>query len=772
MAWIIALIAVGLSSFLLGFVSRDRIRRSGTTGELEALRAFHETILDANPSVVVVWDADTGEHVYANPALTETIGFTADDIEALDRREVPSLVHPTDLAAEQAAVEEAIATGRPVDLTHRIRTKDGHWRWFATTYRTFPDPARADSPRVLASSTDITARIETERLQELILELTPAMTVVFDVRHSENLYANAAFIQETGYTVDELNALPLEERRALTPAGDREAVDEAIRRTLETGEITTVRRQYRNRDGSHRWYDTRFLRFPDPTGRHDRRILSTAVDITDHLDAEQLNSAILASSPISFLVYDVDGRRYEWTNPAFAAATGFTGEQLNARRAEIGDGPVITHPDDIAEEAEAVEIALASHRPVTVQNRLICADGVTRTFDTTIVPLPDPASGRERRVLVASVDISERLAAEGLSETILAASPAPTVVVDADSGTTIYANPAFTTATGHTPASLNAMVFEEMLDLTPDAERAVVDEAIRRTLETGEITSAVRTYRSTDGTVRWYDSRFLRLPHAPGAQVVITAVDTTDRLTAERALEAERLRLERANQDLQDFVYVASHDLQEPLRTVSAFATLLEQELTTELTEDARTQLRFIGEGTRRMQDMVAGLLELSRMERHHEVTEVDLAALVGEIEADLADQITREGATIATEALPTVLGDPTSLRTILQNLISNALKFRAPSRPPVVTIRSVDAADDVWRLEVSDNGIGIKDEHRDRIFTIFQRLHARDAYEGSGIGLAHCKRAAENHGGEIGVSSVLDSGSTFWFTLSREGVA
>lgn len=772
MAWIIALIVVGLVSFGLGYVARDRGRRDGQSSELEALRAFHETILDANPSVIVVWDADTGHRIYANPALTTTLGFTPADMSALDRDEALSLVHPDDRLAERSAVDETIASGRPVDLTHRVRTKDEHWRWFATTYRSFPDPARPDARCVLASSTDVTDRIETERLQELILELTPAMTVVFDVARSETLYANAAFTHETGYLPAELNALPLDERRALTPAGDRAAVDDAIQRTLETGEITSVRRQYRNRDGTFRWYDTRFLRFPDPTGRHDRRILSTAVDITEHIDTEQLNGAILASSPISFLVYDVDARRYEWTNPAFAAATGFTGEQLNARRAQIGDGPVITHPDDIAEEAEAVESALATRRPVTIRNRLVCADGETRTFDTTIVPLPDPVSNRERRVLVASVDISDRLAAEGLSETILAASPAPTVVVDADTGTTIYANPAFTAATGHTPAALNSMVFEDMLTLTPDGERALVDRAIRRTLETGEVTSAERTYRSTDGTVRWYDSRFLRLPHAPGAQVVITAIDTTDRLTAERALEAERIRLERANQDLQDFVYVASHDLQEPLRSVSAFATLLEQELAADLTGDARTHLRFIGEGTRRMQEMVAGLLELSRMERHHEVAEVDLTTLVGQIEADLADQIAREEATIVVHSLPTVLGDRTSLRTLLQNLISNALKFRSSTRPPEVTIRAVDGPEDAWRLEVSDNGIGIKDEHRERIFTIFQRLHARDAYEGSGIGLAHCKRAVENHGGEIGVSSAEDSGSTFWFTLSRDGMA
>ena len=372
-------------------------------------------------------------------------------------------------------------------------------------------------------------------------------------------------------------------------------------------------------------------------------------------------------------------------------------------------------------------------------------------------------------VVTTYADITERVAAEALSQTILESSPAPTVVIDATDGRTVYANPAFTTATGHTADSLNAMPFDEMIELTPADERALVDAAIEETLATGEVTSVERTYRSADGTVRWFDSRFLRLPSDDGNEVVITAIDTSQRRAVEEALEGERLQLERANRDLQEFVYIASHDLQEPLRTLTAFTELLALELPDQISDDAQTAMTFIQQGAGRMRALVQGLLEYSRIGAGRDVHDVDMNTLAAEVVEDLGDQIAREGGVVEIGPLPTVRGDRTELRLVLQNLISNALKFRHAEREPLVRL-SAGAHQGGWRFEVADNGIGIAPRHVDRIFAIFQRLHAREIYEGTGMGLAHAKRAIANHGGEIGVESEAGAGSTFWFTLAPEG--
>jgi signal transduction histidine kinase len=204
--------------------------------------------------------------------------------------------------------------------------------------------------------------------------------------------------------------------------------------------------------------------------------------------------------------------------------------------------------------------------------------------------------------------------------------------------------------------------------------------------------------------------------------------------------------LERSNRDLEQFAYIASHDLQEPLRKVAGFCQLLQRRYEGQLDERADEYIRFAVDGAHRMQDLISDLLDFSRVGRTTERFEpVDLEKTVDAAWADLRDD---EGATLDRGALPTVSGDPTLLRVLFTNLFGNARKFRS-ERPPVVTV-SAARVDDEWAIAVQDNGIGIDPSFGDRIFQIFQRLHTRDVYEGTGIGLALCKRIVELHGGHI----------------------
>jgi signal transduction histidine kinase len=237
------------------------------------------------------------------------------------------------------------------------------------------------------------------------------------------------------------------------------------------------------------------------------------------------------------------------------------------------------------------------------------------------------------------------------------------------------------------------------------------------------------------------------------------------RKVAQQDLQFNNQKLATINQEMQQFAYIASHDLQEPLRTVRSFVDLFEENYSSQLDERAHTFMAFMQESTGRMSELVYGLLDYSRLATETLVTEVNCQELVTMVCDDLALQISDAGASIRYADLPVIHGRNTELRLLFQNLISNALKFSRPGIPPEVVI-SVQKLDDSWEFRVQDNGIGISAEHFQRVFLIFQRLHDRDAYSGTGIGLAHCKKIVELHDGSIWLESTLGEGSIFIFTL------
>ncbi|HKH04667.1 MAG TPA: ATP-binding protein [Acidimicrobiales bacterium] len=235
---------------------------------------------------------------------------------------------------------------------------------------------------------------------------------------------------------------------------------------------------------------------------------------------------------------------------------------------------------------------------------------------------------------------------------------------------------------------------------------------------------------------------------------------------ARAALEQQTAELVRSNDDLEQFAYVASHDLQEPLRKVSGFTQLLERRYGAGLDDRAKEYIWYANDGARRMQDLINDLLAFSRVGRTTEAFEdVDLAAVTEEVLAVFADRVEAEDATVNVGPLPTVRGDRRLLGQVMQNLVGNALKFRRPEEPPEVDVSCTDE-DGMYTITVADNGIGIAPEYADQIFTIFKRLHVKTDYEGTGIGLALAKKVVEFHGGRIWLDASRSPGATFRFSL------
>ncbi len=243
------------------------------------------------------------------------------------------------------------------------------------------------------------------------------------------------------------------------------------------------------------------------------------------------------------------------------------------------------------------------------------------------------------------------------------------------------------------------------------------------------------------------------------------AAEAQDHMRTARELARKTEEMERSNKDLQQFAYVASHDLQEPLRMVSSYVQLLQRRYQGRLDADADDFIGFAVEGATRMQHLIQDLLSYSRVNTHgHPPSPTDVGEVIRRVLTNLRLAIDESGARITHGSLPVVEADATQLVQLFQNLIANAIKFRGEP-PPHVRI-SAEKEDAFWLFSVRDNGIGLDPEFADRIFTIFQRLHSRKDYPGTGIGLAICKRIVERHGGSIWVKSAHGEGSTFYFIL------
>ncbi len=242
----------------------------------------------------------------------------------------------------------------------------------------------------------------------------------------------------------------------------------------------------------------------------------------------------------------------------------------------------------------------------------------------------------------------------------------------------------------------------------------------------------------------------------------------TVRKKLEEDLVVKAAELARSNIELQQFAYIASHDLQEPLRAISGFTELLVKRYHGKIDEKADTYIEFITEGTTRMQQMIQDLLAYSRVQTQvHEFVLIDSNASLDLALSDLQVAIKEHNAIITSDPLPSIFADREQITKMFQNLVGNAIKFHQPGVVPKVNI-SAKQDENNWIFSVSDNGIGISQQYADRIFKIFQRLHTRDEYPGTGIGLAICRRIAEQHGGTIWIESVPGSGSTFYFTIPK----
>jgi PAS domain S-box-containing protein len=481
---------------------------------------------------------------------------------------------------------------------------------------------------------------------------------------------------------------------------------------------------------------------------------------------------LFASLALIFPAFDdaiiaetLDGVVTSW-NPGAASIYGYSSREM------IGQSIAMTIPLDRREELAANMLSIREgHRVRPFETTRIRKDGKIVCVLVSVSPM----RSRAGRIVGASTiarDVTERKRTENelrLSRERLAlalqAGRSGTFDWDIGSNLNIWSSETeelYGLATG-----TFGRTYEDWESLVAPEDRECFKTALQESLKTGQFASEWRIRRRDDGAIRWVDARakvFFDQSGQPSRMLGIN-VDITERKQAEKELAMRAEELARSNADLQQFAYVASHDLQEPLRMVASYTQLLGKRYRGKLDADADDFIAFAVDGAHRMQVLINDLLAYSRVgTRGKEFAFTNCQSVLETVLVSLKIAIEEAHAVISHDPLPTIPVDQTQMSQVFQNLIGNALKFHGPEPVRIHVSAQQEAGE--WRFSVRDNGIGIDPHDADRIFVIFQRLHAGHEYPGTGIGLAITKKIVERHGGRIWVVSEPGKGSTFTFTI------
>jgi PAS domain S-box-containing protein len=496
------------------------------------------------------------------------------------------------------------------------------------------------------------------------------------------------------------------------------------------------------------------------------------IDITSRVaveqalqESEQHYRSLFESMEEGFVLLeilpDTQGHPYDYrileVNPAFERMTGLRREQMAGQtmRVWLPDAPAewLGYFDKAARTGEA-------------QRFEIYAEQTDQTYEIVLY------RARPDQIAALTIDITVRRHGEQalrLSEArlrrLVESNIIGVVYATADGQITV-ANDAFLQIVGYSRADFAAgqVNWKEM---TPPEFARVDARGIEEANRRGACTPYEKEYYRKDG------SRVAVLIgyayfNEPGNPYICFVIDLTEQKRAEAAVKEYATQLEQSNRELQDFAFVASHDLQEPLRKIQAFGERLKERLHENLDDESDDYLVRMLNASQRMRNMINDLLSLSRVTTRGQPFErVDLNQVAQEVLSDLELRIERTGGKVDVDALPVIEADPVQMQQLFQNLIVNALKFHQPASPPRVRLFS-QCLPETRQVQVfvEDNGIGFEEQYLDRIFQPFQRLHGRAEYEGSGIGLAVCRKITERHGGTITARSAVGQGSTFIVTL------
>jgi PAS domain S-box-containing protein len=706
--------------------------------------------------------------VFSNRKLQEMCGMTLEEGAGQRWMEV---IHPEDLGPLMENWRAKVFQGKTFVGEHRLLLKDGTIRWVRQTSEPLPDEQGniKSFNGIMDDITDqVIAKQELEASHqrfEALARLAPVGIFRTDA-HGATTYANDYLARTSGLTAKKFNG------NGWVNAIHSDDVGEVVARwQVCTRAREAFEGEYRLQrpDGSSRWVQTRALPQAAPDGSFDGYV-GIVSDVTEHKRVLNLLSETGRIARVGG--WELDTRTM---NPTFSAQSNeIVGADASAT-VSLDEALQVYPRVDRARIAALIRTSIEKGAPLAYESEICTLDGARKWVH--VVGEPEMEHGRVIRLRGVMQDITDRVQAEFAeresSEKLrLLVDRAPLgIVLHRMDGSYVQANDAFLSIVGYGREQLKAC---NHFDLVPSEFAHVNEEKMRSLMHTGSYGPIEKDMIRFDGTRVPVVSNGVLVRDDLGEEFVWSIIEDVSlareiesaRAEHQRALYEANKLLQDSNREMEEFTYAASHDLREPLRTIASFCELLEDDIARDDKASAAEDMRVVKEAASRLNRLVQDLLALSRSGKQEiNAKPMPLGESFALVRAALHTQISQTGATVTAEELPEVKGDPVHIERVLQNLISNAIKYQPKVANPVIKVFARRLGQ-WWAIHVQDSGIGIAPEYHDRIFGAFKRLHGQHEYEGSGIGLAICKKTIERHGGTIRVESAPGKGSAFIFTL------
>ena len=770
---------MGKATRLIGAMQDITNQKMYTQKIIEAENKFRALVENSNDGVAIL-NTD-GNPLYIAPSIQNILGYTEEEAMKMN---IFSITHPDD-ADEVLKVFKKVFENPGIPIkgyTSRMLHKDGTWRWLEDTITNMLHEPAING--IVENFRDITEKITIENnilaekeLSEFIINSLPGIFYMYTT-DGNFIKWNNNFEQVTGYTKDEIILMnPSNFYDEENKYNFSVRVNNIIKGTQPDTEIF-----FKQKNGNKipLFISSRYIK----SDTHDF-IVGIGFDISERINKEaelkKSNDRFEFAAQATFDAiweWDVEKNELFWTKN-FETIFGYNSNNLK-QNLQTRNTNIVA--DDAEKIISSINKALNSNAHAWAEDyRLKKQDGsVAFVQDKAVIVRNE--TGEAIKMIGALQDITQKVMAQNqlkLYESIVKNTNDGILVISAkendyDDNVIQYVNNAFCKLTDYTEAEIIGKSYQFF-----EGKDTAIEESYKLGLALANC-NAVEIeiiYYNKSAQPFWVNISLSPLLETNGKPMHFIGVikDITSRKQADENLNhlnrqlAERaVALKDSNNELERFAYVASHDLQEPLRMVSSFLKLLEKKYNPVFDDTGKKYINFAVDGAERMKKLILDLLDYSRIGTNKEIASVtDMNMLVDELKQTFYVTINELSAQIITNKLPILPNTrKTLLFQLLQNLIGNALKYHS-TNAPIITINAEEQHYQ-WLFSVADNGIGIKKIFAEKIFVIFQRLHSKDDYEGTGIGLSICKKIVEMHGGKIWVESEFGKGATFYFSIKK----
>lgn len=742
------------------------LRRSHVA--LRETNTFYDTVLES--TLAGSWDWRVKDkQAYYSPGFLEMFGYGPSELPS-DPDTWKKLMHPDDIRSVEDAFADHVKSKGKTSYTGIARYfhKNGNIVWVKYSGKVI-EWHDEDPVRVIGSHVDLTELKSAQEILELALDSNHTGVWLWDIQSNELVWDKRMY-DLYGITENTFSGSYEAWTNGVHPE-DRERSQRLIEQAIE-GKVKF--------DIIFRviWPDrtVRYIHGQGEVFRNEKgeplKMIGLNSDVTDLKIAEEKLELALVSAGTGVWDWDLLQNRVVWDEHMHLLYDVDPNQKLTY---ESWKGCL--HPDDAEEALMKVDQALAStegHLDSTY--RVVLKSGATR-FIKARGQVYFNEDGKPIRMIGTDRDVSEEI--ESLEAVLESEIRFHTAVAGSSAGIWDWKDvneeeewwsPQFYKLLGYKDKEIEASLPNFSAALHPDDTERTFAAVEAHFTKKVPFDIEYRLKTKSDG-YRWFKGTGQAIWNAEGVpeRMIGSIVDIHDKKVADSLIEIQNQQLNVKNKELEQFTYIASHDLQEPIRTMIGLLDLFVDQHGDKLDEDAKQYIGMMKGSSQRAQDLVVDLMDYTQLGQKKVKTKTDLDATVQAVATDLQLLMQEHEAELTWDQLPSIVGYKTELRLLFQNLISNAIKFRRKGVSPKVHISCQDEKE-VGKLlfKVTDNGIGIEDRFLERIFVIFKRLHDRTEFEGTGIGLAHCKKIVELHGGKIWVESEVGKGSTFYFMLDK----